>query len=69
VSYGNTPRSDQFDTITARLPGLRPLSTGSKDHHRKEDHGWLPHRIDGALQRRMEWVMYPAGLLSGAPAR
>jgi dienelactone hydrolase len=32
------------------------------------DHGWLPHGIDGALQRGMEWVMYnTAGLLSGAP--
>jgi uncharacterized protein len=32
------------------------------------DHGWLPHGIDGALTRGMEWVMYTAaGLLSGAP--
>ena len=32
------------------------------------DHGWLPHGIDGALQRGMEWVMYnTGGLLSGAP--
>jgi pimeloyl-ACP methyl ester carboxylesterase len=32
------------------------------------DHGWLPHGIDGALQRGMEWVQYTAaGLLSGAP--
>jgi hypothetical protein len=31
-------------------------------------YGWLPHGIDGALQRGMEWVMYTtAGLLSGAP--
>jgi hypothetical protein len=29
VSYGNTPCSDQLDTITARLPDLTPLSTGS----------------------------------------
>ena len=21
------------------------------------DHGWLPHGIDGALQRGMEWVL------------
>jgi len=42
----------------------------TKDHHSKEDHGWLPHGIDGALQRGMEWVMYiAAGLLSGTPAR
>ena len=41
----------------------------TKDH-RKEDRGWLPHGIDGALQRGMEWVMYTAaGLLSGAIAR
>jgi hypothetical protein len=34
------------------------------------DHGWLPHGIDGALQRGMEWVMSTtAGLISGAPAR
>lgn len=32
------------------------------------DHGWLPHGIDGALTRGMEWVQYTAaGLLSGAP--
>ncbi len=30
VNYGNTPRNDQLDTITARLPDLNPLSTGSK---------------------------------------
>jgi hypothetical protein len=30
VSYGNTPRSDQLDTITAGLPNLNPLPTGSK---------------------------------------
>ena len=42
----------------------------AKDDHGKENHGWLPHGIDGALQRGMEWVMYTAaGLLSGAPAR
>ena len=32
------------------------------------DKGWLPHGIDGILQRGMEWVQYTtAGLLSGAP--
>jgi uncharacterized protein len=32
------------------------------------DHGWLPHGIDGALTRGMEWIQYTAaGLLSGAP--
>ena len=32
------------------------------------DRGWLPHGIDGALQRGMEWVQYTAaGLISGAP--
>ena len=32
------------------------------------DHGWLPHGIDGALTRGMEWVQYTAaGLISGAP--
>jgi hypothetical protein len=42
----------------------------TRDDHRKEHHGWLPHGIDGALQRGTEWVMYTAaGLLSGAPAR
>ena len=39
----------------------------NKDDHREENHGWLPHGIDGALQRGMEWAMYTAaGLLSGA---
>ena len=40
----------------------------TNDDRRKENHGWLPHRIGRALQRGMEWVMYTAaGLLSGAP--
>jgi hypothetical protein len=30
VSYGNTPHSDQIYTVTARLPDLHPLSTGSE---------------------------------------
>ena len=39
----------------------------TKDDHRKEDRGWLPHGIKGALQRGMGWVMCTAaGLLSGA---
>ena len=43
---------------------------GTKDDRREENHGWLPHRIDGVLQRGMEWVMdTAAGLLSGAIAR
>ena len=33
----------------------------TKDDHRKENHGWLPDGIDGALQRGMEWVMYTRG--------
>ena len=42
----------------------------TSDDHRKENHGWLPHGIDGALRRGMEWVMYTAaGLLTGAIAR
>jgi hypothetical protein len=42
----------------------------TKDDHRKEDRGWLPHGIKGALLRGMGWVMCTAaGLLSGALAR
>jgi len=42
----------------------------TQDHHRKENHGWLPHGIDGALQRGMERVMCTAARLpSGAIAR
>jgi hypothetical protein len=42
----------------------------AEDHHRKEDHGWLPHGTGRALQRDMEPVMHTAaGLLSGAIAR
>ncbi len=42
----------------------------TQDHHRKENHGWLPDGIDGALQHGMERVMCTAaGLLSGAIAR
>jgi len=42
----------------------------TSDDHRKEDHGWLPHRTGRARQRGKGWVMCTAaGLLSGAPAR
>ena len=32
----------------------------TKDHRRKEDHGWLPRGTGRALQRGMGWVMYTA---------
>jgi hypothetical protein len=50
-------------------PGTRWTSAGgavttSPPHCRS----WMPHGVDGALQRGMDWVMYTAaGLISGAP--
>lgn len=49
-------------------PRIRAVVAEGATGMQVADHGWLPHGIDGALQRGMEWVQYTAaGLLSGAP--
>jgi dienelactone hydrolase len=49
-------------------PRIRAVVAESATGQQLADRGWLPHGIDGALQRGMEWVQYTAaGLISGAP--
>ena len=49
-------------------PRIRAVVAEGATGQQLADHGWLPHGIDGALQRGMEWVQYTAaGLISGAP--
>ena len=49
-------------------PRIRVVVAEGATGQQLADRGWLPHGIDGALQRGMEWVQYTAaGLVSGAP--
>ena len=49
-------------------PRIRAVVAEGATGQQLADHGWLPHGIDGVLQRGMEWVQYTAaGLISGAP--
>jgi dienelactone hydrolase len=49
-------------------PRIRAVVAEGATGQQLADRGWLPHGIDGALQRGMEWVQYTAaGLISGAP--
>ena len=49
-------------------PRIRAVVAEGATGQQLADHGWLPHGIDGALQRGMEWVQYTAaGMISGAP--
>ncbi len=49
-------------------PRIRAVVAEGATGQQLADKGWLPHGIDGTLQRGMEWVQYTAaGLISGAP--
>ena len=49
-------------------PRIRAVVAEGATGQQLADRGWLPHGIDGVLQRGMEWVQYTAaGLISGAP--
>ena len=49
-------------------PRIRAVVAEGVTGQQLADRGWLPHGIDGVLQRGMEWVQYTAaGLISGAP--
>ena len=49
-------------------PRIRAVVAEGATGQQLADRSWLPHGIDGALQRGMEWVQYTAaGLISGAP--
>ena len=65
---GESMGGEQAIAAMGTDPRIRAVIGEGVTGQQLADHGWLPHGIDGALQRGMEWVMYTtAGLISGAP--
>jgi predicted alpha/beta hydrolase len=65
---GESMGGEQAVAAMGTDPRIRAVIGEGVTGQQLADHGWLPHGIDGALQRGMEWVMYTtAGLISGAP--
>src|SRR5204863_8980112 len=65
---GESMGGEQALAAAGSDPRIRAVVAEGVTGQQLADHGWLPHGVDGALQRGMEWVMYSAaGLLSGAP--
>jgi uncharacterized protein len=65
---GESMGGEQALAAAGSDPRIRAVVAEGVTGQQVADHGWLPHGVDGALQRGMEWVMYSAaGLLSGAP--
>ncbi len=68
AALGESMGGEQALAAMGADPRIRAVVAEGATGMQLADHGWLPHGIDGALQRGMEWVMYTAaGLLSGAP--
>ena len=65
---GESMGGEQALAAMATDPRIRAVVAEGATGQQLADHGWLPHGVNGALQRGMEWVQYTAaGLLSGAP--
>ena len=65
---GESMGAEQALVAAGSDPRVRALVAEGAEGQQVADHGWLPHGIDGALTRGMEWVQYTAaGLISGAP--
>jgi pimeloyl-ACP methyl ester carboxylesterase len=65
---GESMGGEQALAAMGAEPRIRAVVAEGATGMQLADHGWLPHGIDGTLQRGMEWVQYTAaGLLSGAP--
>jgi pimeloyl-ACP methyl ester carboxylesterase len=65
---GESMGGEQALAAAGSDPRIRAVVAEGATGQQVADHGWLPHGIDGVLQRGMEWVQYTAaGLLSGAP--
>jgi uncharacterized protein len=65
---GESMGGEQAIAAMGTDPRIRAVIGEGVTGQQLADHGWLPHGIDGALQRGMEWVQYTAaGLISGAP--
>ena len=65
---GESMGGEQALAAMATDPRIRAVVAEGATGQQPADHGWLPHGVNGALQRGMEWVQYTAaGLLSGAP--
>jgi len=65
---GESMGGEQALATAGADPRIRAVVAEGTTGQQLADHGWLPHGVDGVLQRGMEWVMYSAaGLISGAP--
>jgi len=65
---GESMGAEQALVAAGSDPRVRAVVAEGAEGQQVADHGWLPHGIDGALTRGMEWVQYTAaGLISGAP--
>ena len=65
---GESMGGEQALAAAGSDPRIRAVVAEGATGQQLADHGWLPGGTEGALQRRMEWVMYSAaGLISGAP--
>jgi dienelactone hydrolase len=65
---GESMGGEQALAAMATDPRIRAVVAEGATGQQLADHGWLPHGVNGVLQRGMEWVQYTtAGLLSGAP--
>ena len=65
---GESMGAEQALVAAGSDPRVRAVVAEGAEGQQVADRGWLPHGIDGALTRGMEWVQYTAaGLISGAP--
>jgi hypothetical protein len=65
---GESMGGEQALVAAGSDPRVHAVVAEGAEGQQVADHGWLPHGIDGALTRGMEWVRYTAaGLISGAP--
>ena len=68
AALGESMGGEQSLAAMGADPRIRAVVAEGATGMQLADHGWLPHGINGTLQRGMEWVQYTAaGLLSGAP--
>jgi dienelactone hydrolase len=65
---GESMGGEQALAAAGSDPRIRAVVAEGATGQQLADRGWLPHGVDGVLQRGMEWVQYTAaGLLSRAP--
>jgi dienelactone hydrolase len=65
---GESMGGEQALASIGRDPRIGAVVAEGATGQQAADHGWLPHGIDGLVQRGIDWMQYTAaGLLSGAP--